>query len=142
MANPPAALTTQQFIDLGKVPDFVRDVKPFTGNPTKLIDWITDVESIFRTYRENGATAAQINILERTIRRKVEDASDYAIGAVLSQGDIGKDKPIHFASRTLSKTEEGSSVPEKEISPTINFLTFSEKHQRKAKALEGISRRA
>lgn len=43
------------------------------------------------------------------------DASDFAIGAVLSQGKLGKDKPIHFASRTLSKTEEGCSVSEKEM---------------------------
>lgn len=31
------------------------------------------------------------------------DASDHAIGAVLSQGEVGKDKPIHFASRILSR---------------------------------------
>uniref|UniRef100_A0AB38Z2N6 RNA-directed DNA polymerase n=1 Tax=Panta errantivirus TaxID=3078412 RepID=A0AB38Z2N6_9VIRU len=43
------------------------------------------------------------------------DASDYAIGAVLSQGELGKDKPIHFGSRTLNKTEESYSVPEKEM---------------------------
>ena len=43
------------------------------------------------------------------------DASDFAIGAVLSQGEVGKDKPIHFASKSLSKTEEKYSVPEKEM---------------------------
>lgn len=43
------------------------------------------------------------------------DASNYAIGAVLSQGEMGKDKPIHFASRTLSRAEENYSVPEKEM---------------------------
>lgn len=43
------------------------------------------------------------------------DASDFAIGAVLSQGEVGNDKPIHFASRTLTKTEEKYSVPEKEM---------------------------
>nr|QHA33695.1 polyprotein [Chibugado virus] len=43
------------------------------------------------------------------------DASDFAIGAVLSQGEIGKDRPIHFASRTLSQSEEKYSVPEKEM---------------------------
>lgn len=53
---PPAAMTNQQFVELGKVPDFVRDVKPFSGDPTKLVDWISDVEAIFRTYRENGAS--------------------------------------------------------------------------------------
>lgn len=51
------------------------------------------------------------------------DASDYAIGAVLSQGETGKEKPIHFASRTLSKSEEGFSVPEKEML-AIYYLTF------------------
>lgn len=43
------------------------------------------------------------------------DASNYAIGAVLSQGEIGKDKPIHFASRTLNKSEENFSATEKEM---------------------------
>lgn len=43
------------------------------------------------------------------------DASNYAIGAVLSQGEIGRDKPIHFASRTLNKSEENFSATEKEM---------------------------
>lgn len=42
------------------------------------------------------------------------DASDFAIGAVLSQGPIGQDKPICYASRTLTVTEEGYSTIEKE----------------------------
>lgn len=41
------------------------------------------------------------------------DASKYAIGAVLSQGHFGKDRPISFASRTLTKTEEKYSTIEK-----------------------------
>lgn len=43
------------------------------------------------------------------------DASNYAIGAVLSQGEIGKDKPIAFISRSLNKTEEGYATNEKEM---------------------------
>lgn len=43
------------------------------------------------------------------------DASDFAIGAVLSQGEVGKDRPIHFASRSLTRAEEKHSVPEKEM---------------------------
>lgn len=42
------------------------------------------------------------------------DASNYAIGGVLSQGEIGKDKPIAYASRTLNKHELNYSVIEKE----------------------------
>ncbi|KAK9692534.1 RNase H-like domain found in reverse transcriptase [Popillia japonica] len=43
------------------------------------------------------------------------DASNYAIAAVLSHGDIGSDKPIAYASRTLSDTEVKYSTIEKEL---------------------------
>lgn len=43
------------------------------------------------------------------------DASNVAIGGVLSQGTIGQDLPICFASRTLTKTEENYSTIEKEL---------------------------
>lgn len=91
MANPNVpvvpAMTTQQFMDMGKIPDFVRDVKPFTGDPTRLVDWLTDVDSIFRTYRDNGATQTQINVLERTVRRKIEgEAAD-----ILNANNIATD---------------------------------------------------
>ncbi|KAK9512316.1 hypothetical protein O3M35_000769 [Rhynocoris fuscipes] len=43
------------------------------------------------------------------------DASNHAIGAVLSQNSQGKDLPISYASRTLSKREENLSTIEKEL---------------------------
>lgn len=43
------------------------------------------------------------------------DASDVAIGSVLSQGTVGSDKPVAFASRTLSVTECKYSTIEKEL---------------------------
>lgn len=43
------------------------------------------------------------------------DASIHAIGAVLSQGDIGKDLPIAYASRTLNKAESNYSTIEREL---------------------------
>lgn len=43
------------------------------------------------------------------------DASDYAIGAVLSQGKIGEDRPIAYASRTLTSAEQNYSAIEKEL---------------------------
>lgn len=42
------------------------------------------------------------------------DASNYALGAVLAQIQNSLEKPIAFASRTLSKTEENYSTTEKE----------------------------
>ena len=43
------------------------------------------------------------------------DASDYEIGAVLSQGQIGKNRPITFISRALAPCEEHYAANEKEI---------------------------
>ena len=43
------------------------------------------------------------------------DASDYALGAVLSQGHVGRDLPIANASRVLNGAELSYSVIEKEL---------------------------
>lgn len=43
------------------------------------------------------------------------DASNGAIGAVLSQGNIGSDRPVAYASRTLQKSERNYSTIEKEL---------------------------
>ena len=43
------------------------------------------------------------------------DASNAALGAVLSQGTIGKDKPIAYASRTLNSAETRYTTTEKEL---------------------------
>lgn len=43
------------------------------------------------------------------------DASGTAIGAILSQGQIGKDQPISYASRVLNNAEKNYSTIEKEL---------------------------
>lgn len=43
------------------------------------------------------------------------DASNFAIGAILSQGPIGNDKPVCYASRTLTDSEINYSTIEKEL---------------------------
>lgn len=43
------------------------------------------------------------------------DASNYALGAVLSQGTLPTDKPIAYASRTLNESETRYSTIEKEL---------------------------
>lgn len=52
------------------------------------------------------------------------DASNFAIGAVLSQGPIGQDKPIAFASRTLNAAEINYSTIEKELLSIVNFTKY------------------
>lgn len=43
------------------------------------------------------------------------DASGYALGAVLSQGSIGRDLPVAYASRVLNEAEINYSTIEKEL---------------------------
>ena len=47
------------------------------------------------------------------------DASGFAVGAILSQGTIGQDKPISFASRTLNQAEQNYSTVEKELTAIV-----------------------
>lgn len=43
------------------------------------------------------------------------DASNFAIGGILSQGEVGHDLPVAYASRTLNKSEGNYSTTEKEL---------------------------
>lgn len=43
------------------------------------------------------------------------DASNFALGAILSQGTVGSDRPIAYASRTLNDSEVNYSTIEKEL---------------------------
>jgi hypothetical protein len=47
------------------------------------------------------------------------DASGFAVGAILSQGKIGQDKPIVFASRTLNPAEQNYSTIERELTAIV-----------------------
>lgn len=54
------------------------------------------------------------------------DASNYAIGSILSQGEVPKDLPIAYPSRTLNKAESNYNTTEKELLSII----WSVKHFR------------
>ena len=50
------------------------------------------------------------------------DASEGALGAILSQGTISNDKPVAYASRTLSYTESRYSTIERELLAVISAM--------------------
>ena len=100
------------------IKDFAKIVKPLTSLLRKDSDFIItpEIETCF-------AKCKQLLMLDPVLIYPdfskefslTTDASDYAIGAVLSQGPIGSDRPIAYASRTLNKTEERYSTTEKEF---------------------------
>ena len=52
------------------------------------------------------------------------DASDYSIGAVLSQLQNGEEKVIAYASQSLSKSEKNYSVTRKELLALVYFMQY------------------
>ena len=60
----------QNFMDLGKIPDIVRDIPQFDGNPSKLIQWVSDVDGVIELFAQFAGTN-QYGLVVRTIRRKI-----------------------------------------------------------------------
>ena len=60
--------------------------------------------------------------LQEDIEITIDDSGEFifprfrkALGVVLSQGEIGKDKPIAYISRSLNNTKEEYATNEKEM---------------------------
>lgn len=100
------------------IKDFAKVVKPLTALLRKDAEFIISPEIVecFEKCKQL-LTMDPILIYPDFTKEFVltTDASDYAIGAVLSQGPIGKDRPIAYASRTLNSSEENYSTTEKEF---------------------------
>jgi len=109
--------------------DYAKVAKPLTNltrgehaqvqaSQSKNISISLDVEGE-KAFDDLKTILASSEVLAFTDFRKpfhlTTDASNYAIGAVLSQIDNGKDRPIAYISRSLNKTEENYAVNEKEM---------------------------
>lgn len=100
------------------IKDFSKFAKPLTSLLKKdtLFLWTDEHESSFKHFK-NILTKEPIlqypDFSEEFIL--TTDASNYAIGAILSQGQISQDLPIAYASRTLNKAECNYSTIEREL---------------------------
>ena len=100
------------------IPDFAKLAKPLTFL-TKLgvkYIWGQPQQKAFEELRD---IILQDPILQYPDFSKpflvTTDASDYAVGAILSQGKIGEDLPVAYASRTLNDAETRYATIEKEL---------------------------
>lgn len=100
------------------IQDFAKITKPLTKKLRKGEDIDLDPEYV-QAFEKCKTLLINDPILQYPDFSKpfnlTTDASNYAIGAVLSQGPIGHDKPVCYASRTLNKSEQNYSTTEKEL---------------------------
>ncbi|CAK1591326.1 unnamed protein product [Parnassius mnemosyne] len=99
------------------IPDFSKLAKPLTSLLKKHTPfcWKNEQQLAFEVLKEKLTTSRVLAYPDFSKPFILTcDASNFAISAILSQGQIGKDHPIAFASRTLNKAECNYSVTEKE----------------------------
>lgn len=100
------------------IPDFARITKPMT-QCLKKGSKITLDQNYINCFNHCKTLLINDPILQYPDFDKefllTTDASNVAIGAVLSQGPVGSDKPIAYASRTLNTSESNYSTIEKEL---------------------------
>lgn len=111
------------------IPDFAKIAKPLTlllKKDTPFV-WSNIHQKSFNKFKEILTTEPLLKYPDFSKQFILTtDASNYAIGSVLSQGPIGSDPPIAFASRTLNNAEQNYSTTEKELLAII----WSVKHFR------------
>ncbi|PNF14896.1 hypothetical protein B7P43_G05140 [Cryptotermes secundus] len=124
--NFPTPTTTQKlkgFLGLAGyyrrfIPNFSKIAKPLTELLKKNTPyiWNEKTETAFNALKESLSTEPILQYPD--FKRPfvlTTDASNEAIGAVLSQGPIGRDLPVAYASRTLIVAERNYPTIEKEL---------------------------
>lgn len=109
------------------IPNFSKVAKPLTDLLKKDIkfQWTDLQNKAFNTLKKalcDQPILQYPNFEEEFII--TTDASAYAIGGVLSQGKVGKDLPISYASRILNPAEQKYSTIEKECLAIVYCISF------------------
>src|SRR5215469_1158766 len=100
------------------IENFSKIARPLTKLTKKEVKfvWEEEQEIAFKKLKEKLTTAPVLKYPDFKEEFIVTtDASDYAIGAILSQGPIGQDNPIAYASRILNRAEQNYNTTEKEL---------------------------
>ncbi|XP_043285557.1 uncharacterized protein [Venturia canescens] len=100
------------------IKNFAAIAKPLSDLTSKNVEfhWNSEHQLAFETLRDKLCSAPILqypNFSEPFI--VTTDASNYAVGAILSQGKVGQDPMVAAASRVLNKAERNYSTTEKEM---------------------------
>jgi len=121
--RPKNAKNIKQFLGLAGyyrrfIPNFSKTAKPLTAllKKDEPFEWKQPQEDAFASLRDSLCTEPLLQHPDFTQPFILTtDASGHAIGGILSQGPVGRDKPIAYASRLLSKAEQNYATIEKEL---------------------------
>lgn len=119
---------------LGLVGYYRRFIKDFSKIAKPLTDLLKkDKSFIWTSSQENAFNTLIHELLKEPVLQYpnfkepfllTTDASGYAIGGVPSQGQVGKDLPIAYISRTLNEAEGRYSTIEKECLAIVYCVTY------------------
>jgi hypothetical protein len=68
-------VNTTKFSDIGRIPDIVKDIPQFNGKASKLMQWISDVDSVIDIFSSFKGTH-HYRMVVQTIRRKIIGEAD------------------------------------------------------------------
>lgn len=121
--TPKTATNIKQFLGLAGyyrrfIPQFSKIAKPLTTLLKKEVPftWTTDQNEAFVNLKNQLCSVPLLQYPDFTKPFNVTtDASGIAVGGILSQGIVGKDLPVAYASRLLNKAEQNYSAIEREL---------------------------
>ena len=102
------------------IPDFSTLTAPITAlmhqkRKSNPISWTTEAEAAFMEIKSRLASSPVLATPDFTKEFIIQtDASAYGVGAVLSQVLDGQERPIAYASKTLTKSQRNYTVTERE----------------------------
>lgn len=106
--------------------NFAEIARPLTNLTKKNMTWKWEQpqEAAFITLKKALTTAPVLKQLDSNLRYIIKtDASNYAIGAALVQGEGDEEHPIEYASRLLTPAERNYTVTEKEALAIVWAVT-------------------
>jgi hypothetical protein len=104
------------------IKNFAKIAKPLTELLKKdsVFNWGIKCENSFQILKDSITFPPVLQYPDFTKEFIITtDASNFAVGAILSQGKVNHDRPIAFASRTLNKAEQNYSTSEKELTAIV-----------------------
>lgn len=89
------------FTELGNIPDIVKEIPQFDGNPRKLIQWIEDVDYVIEIFAQFRGSY-QYDLVLRTIRRKIVGEANSVLvnnNTILDWENIRETLTLHYSDK-------------------------------------------